>query len=256
MHWDMIRDAMGLAEGGAIRNAFGAVWSGLGLDRFTERTPVRQRVAFTIAFVALAAKLSKADGVSVEVESAAFDRVYHVPEEERDNVRRLYVLARQDVAGFEAYAGRIGSYLDEDPALAHDVFECLFHVALADGVLHKAEETFLRTVAAEFGLDDEEFEALRSYYVRDPASPYRVLGVRPDATDAELKARHRRLVLDNHPDKLRARGVPDEFLSLADRKLAAINAAYDDIMAARGRKPSSLAADDDVPPGREEKALG
>ena len=255
MHWKMITEAMGLAEGGAVRSAFGAVWSGLGLDRFTERTPVRQRVAFTIAFVALAAKLSKADGISVEVESAAFDRVYHVPDEERANVHRLFELARQDVAGFEAYAGRIGGYLDEDPALAHDVFECLFHVALADGVLHQAEERFLRTVAAEFGLDDEDFEALRGYYVHDPESPYRVLGVRPDATDAELKARHRSLVLESHPDKLSARGVPDEFLSLADRKLAAINAAYDEILEARGRKPSPTRSLDGSTGGKE-PALG
>lgn len=236
MHWTVIRDAVGLAEGGAVRSAAEAVWTALGLDRLTERTPVRQRVAFTIAFVALAAKLSKADGVSVEVESAAFDRVYHVPDEERENVRRLYDLARQDVAGFETYAGKIGAYLAEDPALLHDVFECLFHVALADGVLHAAEERFLRTVASEFGVDAEEFETLRSYYVSDPASAYRVLGLRPDATDAEVKARHRALVVANHPDKMAARGVPKEFLCAADRKLAAINAAHDEILAARGRK--------------------
>lgn len=235
MHWKMIMDAVGLTEGGAVRSVFDAIWSALGLDRLTERTPVRQRVAFTIAFVALAAKLSKADGVSVAVESAAFDQVYQVSDDERENVRRLFDLARQDVAGFEAYAERIGGYLEEDPELLHDVFECLFHVALADGVLHKAEEAFLRTVGERFGLDAKEFETIRSYYVKDPASPYLVLGVRPDATDAEIKARHRLLVVENHPDKLAARGVPKEFLAMADRKLAAINAAYDAIQRLRGR---------------------
>lgn len=235
MHWNMIRNALGLAEGGAVRGAFETMLSALGLDRWIDRAPVRKRVAFTIAFVALAAKLSKADGVSVEVESAAFDRVYQVPDNERENVRRLFDLARQDVAGFEAYAARIGSYLDEDPALLHDVFECLFHVALADGVLHKAEETFMRTVAAEFGVDDEEFETIRSYYVCDPAGPYVVLGLRPDATDKEIKARHRQLVLDNHPDKLMARGVPKEFLAIANRKLASINAAFEEIEKVRRR---------------------
>lgn len=223
---------MGLAEGGAVRGALDTVWSGLG--RLTEKTPVRQRVAFTIAFVALAAKLSKADGVSVAIESAAFDRTYHVPDDERDNVRRLFDLAKQDVAGFESYAETIAGYLDEDPELLHDVFECLFHVASADGVLHKAEESFLRTVGHRFGLDDERFEAIRALYVDEPGNPYRVLGLGPDATDAEVKARHRALVIDTHPDRLAARGVPKEFLSLANRKLAAINAAYDQIRRARG----------------------
>jgi DnaJ like chaperone protein len=235
MHWKMIRDALGLAEGGAVRGAFETTLAALGLERWTDRTPVRKRVAFTIAFVALAAKLSKADGVSVAVESAAFDRIYQVPDGERENVRRLFDLARQDVAGFEAYAARIGGYLDEDPALLHDVFECLFHVALADGVLHRAEEEFLRTVAAEFGVDDDEFETIRSYYVSDPSSPYTVLGLRPDATDTEIKARHRQLVLDNHPDKLIARGVPKEFLAIANRKMASINAAFEEIEKVRRR---------------------
>lgn len=235
MHWKMIRDAVGLAEGGAVRTALDAVWTGLGLDKLTERTPVRQRVAFTIAFVALAAKLSKADGVSVAVEHAAFDQVHQVPDSERANVRRLFDLARQDVSGFEAYAERIGSYLHEDPELLHDVFECLFHVALADGLLHKAEEAFLHTVAERFGLDAKEFETIRSYHVRDPSSPYLVLGLRPDATDAEIKARHRALVVENHPDRLVARGVPPEFLALANSKMAAINAAFDAVQLARGR---------------------
>lgn len=235
MPWKMLRDAVGLAEGGTVRSVLDALWSGIGLDRLTEPTPVRRRVAFTIAFVAMAAKLSKADGVSVPVERAAFDEVYHVPDAERENVRHLFDLARRDVAGFESYAERIGGYLHEDPALLHDVFECLFHVALADGVLHAAEERFLHSVADRFGLDAHDFEEIRSFHVRDPGNPYLVLGLRPDATDAEIKARHRQLVLENHPDKHAARGVPDEFLVMVTAKLAAINAAYDTIQRARGR---------------------
>lgn len=234
MPWKIISAAVGLADRGAVRNAFEGLLSALGLDSLSQPKPVRQRVAFTIAFVALAAKLSKADGVSVAVESEAFDRTFHVPDEERENVHRLFDLARQDVAGFESYAETIGGFLDEDPELLHDVFECLFHVACADGVLHKAEEAFLKTVAEKFRIDGRQFETIRGYHIRDPASPYHVLGLRPDATDAEIKARHRQLVVENHPDKLAAHGVPKEFQCMATRKVAAINAAYDQIKAARG----------------------
>ena len=240
MTWKKISASVGLADRGAVRNAVEGLWSALGLDSLSQPRPVRQRVAFTIAFVALAAKLSKADGVSVAVESEAFDHTFHVPDEERENVHRLFDLARQDVAGFESYAETIGGFLKEDPDLLNDVFECLFHVACADGVLHRAEEAFLRTVAQKFGLDDPAFETIRSYHVRDPESPYHVLGLSPDATDDELKARHRQLVVENHPDKLAVRGVPPEFVCLATRKLAVINAAYDKVKAQRGAKAPAL----------------
>lgn len=236
MPWKDIAGAIGLGDGGAVRSALDQVWTALGLDRLTERTPVRQRVAFTIAFVALAAKLSKADGVSVAIESEAFERMYDVADDQRANARYLFDMAKQDIAGFETYARTIAGYFDEDPELLGDVFACLFHVASADGILHRGEEAFLRTVAREFGLTDRQFAAIRAQYVRDPESPYVVLGIEPTATDAEVKARHRALVLETHPDRLAAHGVPAELLRVADRRLAAINAAHEAILKERGLK--------------------
>ncbi|MBU2581147.1 MAG: TerB family tellurite resistance protein [Alphaproteobacteria bacterium] len=195
--------------------------------------PASKQLSFTIAFVGLAAKMAKADGVAVKVETQAFESCFYVPPEERANVQRVYQLASQDVAGFEAYAERIARMLADDPALLKDVFECLFNIAAADGVLHQGEEAFLQAVAAKFGYDEIDYQRVRSLFVHDPSSPYVVLGISPDATDDELKARRKELVRENHPDKLAASGVPQEFLVLADRKLAAINAAYDAILKER-----------------------
>ena len=61
-----------------------------------------------------------------------------------------------------------------------------------------------------------------------------MLRLGPEATNAEIKAQYRQLVTDNHPDKLMGRGVPAEFIDIATRKLAAINAAYDAIAKERG----------------------
>ena len=61
------------------------------------------------------------------------------------------------------------------------------------------------------------------------ASPYDVLEVSPDISDEDLKRHYRRLVIENHPDKLIARGVPQEFVEIATKKIAAINRAYDEI---------------------------
>ncbi|MEQ8824909.1 MAG: TerB family tellurite resistance protein [Filomicrobium sp.] len=191
--------------------------------------PPSKQLAFTIAFVGLAAKMAKADGVAVEVEAQAFERCFYVPPEERANVERVYRLAAQDVAGYEVYAHRIAKLLADEPALLRDVFDCLFNIAAADGVLHEGEEAFLQNVAATFGYDEEYYWQVRSIFVRDVTSPYVILGVSPDASDAEIKERRMELIRENHPDRLAAQGVPMEFLVLADRKMAAINAAYDAI---------------------------
>lgn len=194
-----------------------------------------KQVAFTIAFVGLAAKMAKADGVAVAVETEAFERCFHVPPGERANIRRVYELAARDTAGYEIYADRIAKLLSDDQKLLRDVFECLFNIAAADGVLHHAEEQFLMTVAERFGLSEQTYQATRRLFVADPDNPYAILGVDPEASESDLKAHYRALVRENHPDKLAAEGVPAEFLVLADRKLAAINAAYDQIMKERAQ---------------------
>ena len=205
-------------------------------------TPASKQLAFTMAFVGLAAKMAKADGVAVEVETQAFESCFYVPPEERANVQRVYQLAAQDVAGYETYAERIAHMLADDPALLNNVFECLFNIAAADGVLHHGEEAFLRKVAETFGYGETHYRRVRSLFVHDPTSPYVVLGIDPDASDEALKARRMELVRENHPDRLAAKGVPEEFLVLADRKLAAINAAYDAIKKERESSPREKAS--------------
>jgi DnaJ like chaperone protein len=63
-----------------------------------------------------------------------------------------------------------------------------------------------------------------------------VLGVLHDTEDAVIKSAYRKLVRENHPDTLIAQGMPEEFVEVANDKLATINAAYDKICAARGIK--------------------
>jgi DnaJ like chaperone protein len=116
------------------------------------------------------------------------------------------------------------------------VLECLFHVASADGILHPGEDKFLETVSDKLGLSRAEYRAVRRAFVFDPDSPYEVLGISPGVTDQDLKLHYRELVKSHHPDTLVAKGVPAEFLNAAHRRLAAINAAYDAILAERGQR--------------------
>jgi len=239
MPWQRLAEALGLAKGGAFRTALEAVLSGLGLDAndrdgIVPCAPADQSIAFTIAVVSLCAKMAKADGVAVKLEVEAFERLFKLPSEDLANVRRLFDLAKEDVAGFETYADQIARLLADNPGLLRQVLECLFSIAVADGVLHDTEEEFLVEVARRFAIEDGDYRRIRATFVEDRDSAYEVLGLKASASDVEIRARHRELVLENHPDRLVSRGLPVEFIAHAERKLAAINAAYDEIRRERG----------------------
>ena len=73
--------------------------------------------------------------------------------------------------------------------------------------MHPREEQFLGGVAKRFGMTDTEFAYIKArHVVAAKRNPYDVLGVKPSVTNDELKSHYRRLVAENHPDKLIARG--------------------------------------------------
>jgi DnaJ like chaperone protein len=222
--------ATGLFVAGPVGALVGAVAGHFFLDRDSD-----PGVTFTIAIIALAGKMAKADGVASEEEFEIFRRVFVMPPEEEANVRRIFNLARQDIAGFEHYAGQIASLFRGNPAVLEDVLDGLFEIAKADGVLHPSEAHFLEKVAEIFGFAPNEFRRIRaSHFAPELTDPYVILGVSYVADEEELKQTYRRLVRENHPDSLIARGVPAEFIKLATDKLAAINTAYEKIRAERG----------------------
>ncbi|WP_186394142.1 DnaJ family molecular chaperone [Stappia sp. TSB10GB4] len=191
-------------------------------------------VAFTVAMIALSAKMAKADGVVTGDEEIAFLEVFDIPAGEERNVARLFNLAKQDVAGFETYAERLAALFPDDPEIRIDILDALFHIAKADGVVHEYEVAYLERIAEIFGLDERAFNQILARHVRGGDDPYKVLGIDGAATDEELKRHYRRLVAETHPDRLIARGVPEEFVRIASDRLAALNVAYGKIAAERG----------------------
>jgi len=222
--------AAGLFVGGPVGALVGAVAGHFFLDR--ESDP---GVTFTIAVVALAGKMARADGVVSEEEFQVFRQAFGVPPEEEGNIHRIFNLARQDIAGFEYYAGQIAQLFVGNPAMLEDVLDGLFEIAKADGVLHPEEAKFLERVAEIFGFAPNEYRRIRaSHFAPELTDPYVILGLSYSADDNELRQTYRKLVRENHPDSLMARGVPPEFIKLANDKLAAINTAYEKICAERG----------------------
>ncbi|MEX0956835.1 MAG: DnaJ family molecular chaperone [Rhizobiaceae bacterium] len=202
---------------------------------FVADPELRRQVAFSVAIIALAAKMAKADGVVTQAEVGAFREIFHVPPEEERNVLRLYNLAQQDVAGFEAYADQMARLCgsgERNCMMLEDIVDGLFHIAKADGLIHERELGFLRRVAEIFEIDEVYFDQIMARHaIGGEGDPFLVLGVPRDSTREVVTSRYRRLVADNHPDRLMGRGFPAEFIRIANDRMATINAAYAAIQA-------------------------
>ncbi len=131
--------------------------------------------------------------------------------------------------------------------------EMLMHAAYADGKLDSAERAVLEQIRQELGFSTREFQHIEALvrnarhfggggFGGEPAvSPreslreaYEILGVGESASDAEVKKAYRRLMNQHHPDKLVAKGLPEEMMKLATEKTQEIKKAYDLVKQARG----------------------
>ncbi|OUD10506.1 molecular chaperone DjlA [Marivivens niveibacter] len=219
--WSRIADALAaLRSGESLSTVF---------DRL--RTPPEKSVGFTIAVIALGAKMAKADGQVTRDEVAAFREIFTIAPKDEAQAGRLFNLARQDVAGYEEYAKRVAAMFRDDMDPLCDLMEGLFHIAMADGVYHDGEDAYLQNVAEIFGFDEAKFKAIRARFVPDAErDPYDVLGVTPDTPMDDIRKAWRNAVRATHPDQMIARGVPEEAVKLAEARLIAVNNAWETIV--------------------------
>ena len=194
------------------------------------KAPPERSIAFTIAVIALGAKMAKADGYVTTDEVKAFRQVFRIPSGEENNAARVFNLARQDVTGYELYAKRISLMFGQGHQTLVDLLEGLFNIATADNDYHPNEDKFLSMVSSIFGLKEAQFKAIRARCVPNmEPDPYTVLGVDLNDDFAKIKGAWRDLVRTYHPDRMIARGLPEEAINLAERRIIQINKAFEAI---------------------------
>ncbi|MDH5445297.1 MAG: co-chaperone DjlA [Gammaproteobacteria bacterium] len=133
--------------------------------------------------------------------------------------------------------------------------EILIFVVYADDAVHPEEEKLLKHIAKALGISPYQLaqmegmvQAQRAFHQGrgghyESARPradmlqeaYQALGISEKASDAEVKKAYRRLMNQHHPDKLVAKGLPEEMIKIATEKTQEIKAAYDTIMKTRGK---------------------
>jgi DnaJ like chaperone protein len=227
--WDRIGEFISRASASALSGVAGMVEAVRTV--FEGDADLRRRVAFSVAMIALSAKMAKADGVVTQDEIRAFREIFDIPPEEAHNVARLYDIAKADVAGFEIYARRMAGLCGSghhNCAMLEDILDGLFHIAKADGMVHEREGRFLQRVAEIFRIEEEHYQSILARHLDlGEADPYVVLGIERGRPFEDVRKHYRMLVAHNHPDRLIARGVPEEFIRIATTRIAAINAAYE-----------------------------
>ncbi len=227
----IIGGTAGFALGGPIGGLLGAL-AGHAVDSYAEdkkEDTSKREVAFTIALIALSAKMAKADGVVTRDEVLAFREKVDIPQKDIDNVGRLWDLARQTPDGFDGYARQLADMFPKESPVLDQLMELLFFIARADGAITDIEDEYLGHVARILGFKAEGFARLKLIYGDQNANPYHVLGVDIDDDDASIRQAWINMARDHHPDRLMAEGLPEEFIRAANERLASINTAYEDI---------------------------
>lgn len=225
----IIGGAAGLALGGPIGALVGAAASAVAEHQIRRHLDPRQsqNVAFTVAVIALCAKLAKADGTVSTPEIQAFrSRVDIAPEDVR-RVGQFWDLARQTKDGFQAYAHQAAGLFGTQSAILEQLMDLLFTIARADGRITAPEWDYLTEVADIFGYDEAGFDRLTQLYSGQNPPPHLVLGIAENSDFDTIRSAWKQLARKHHPDQLIAAGMPHEFIAVATDRLARINQAYE-----------------------------
>ena len=227
----IIGSATGFAFGGPIGALVGGI-AGHAVDKIhpKDRLPKEKalkQIGFTIGVIVLSAKMAKADGKVTKEEIIAFRKKVNVPINEIKNVGRLWDQARQTIDGFEIYAKQITNLLGKKSPVLEELLNLLLFIAKADGIISPEEILYLKKVSIIFGFLENDFDRIYSSNMGNHMNPYQVLGVSQDTPIKNIKIKWKILAINHHPDRLIAKGMPEDFIEKSTARLQEINNAWD-----------------------------
>ena len=227
----VIGGAAGFAIGGPLGALLGTL-AGHAIDKQlpsnNSKHEAYRSIAFTAGVIALSAKMAKADGKVTKEEIITFRRLVQIPKENVEQVGKLWELAKKTTDGYDLYAQQISSLFKKEQAILERILDLLFEIAKSDGVIQESELKYLKHVSEILDFNDQTFLRLLALHKPDN-NPYEILGLSPSVDPKTVNQTWKKLIKENHPDRLIGEGMPEEFIESANQKLSLINEAYEEI---------------------------
>ena len=229
----LIGGMIGFSLGGPFGMLLGSLLGGK-ISRARSRgnfgTFAQPQQIFALSLIVLSAKLSKADGKVSREELVAVKDKLKIPENEIDQVGKIFNKAKEDSTGYEPYAQQIAQIYKGNINVLEEVINILFYIAEADGEVSSSELTMIANISKIFGLTQIQFNSIKeSRKSSDKLNPYIVLESNPDDDLQSIRKKYLNLSKENHPDLLMSKGVPKEVIDESKNKMRAINSAWDQI---------------------------
>ena len=185
---------------------------------------------FALSLIVLSAKLTKADGQVSKEELIAVKDKLKIPDNELDQVGKIFNKAKEESTGYQPYAEQIAQIYKNNLNVLEEVINILFYIAEADGNISDAELNMIEDISRIFGLNQTQFNSLKeSRKSSDKLNPYVVLESNPEDNIADIRKKYIKLSKEHHPDLLLSKGVPVEVIEESKKKMRAINSAWDQI---------------------------
>tara|TARA_Y100000590_G_scaffold313595_1_gene354503 strand:+ start:393 stop:1118 length:726 start_codon:yes stop_codon:yes gene_type:complete len=229
----LIGGMIGFSLGGPFGLLLGSLIGGKiskAKSRHSFKSFAQPQQIFALSLIVLSAKLSKADGQVSREELIAVKDKLKIPENELNQVGKIFNKAKEESAGYEPYAKQISEIYSGNINVLEEVINTLFYIAEADGKVSEAELRMIEDIAKIFGLNEIQINGIKeSRKSSDKLNPYIVLESKPDDSIETIRKRYLKLSKEHHPDLLVSKGVPQEVIDESKAKMRAVNSAWSQI---------------------------
>ncbi|MCK9373253.1 MAG: TerB family tellurite resistance protein [Sulfuricurvum sp.] len=201
-------------------------------------------------FVALVAKVAKADGRIDELEAEVIGNMFNDistlfpdPISAKTFLKEIFTAEKQRSDTIEPVARVLFELIRNDPHKRVQMMQYLVNLAYIDGTLSRLEEEMLTKIAVYLHFNAQELTSMlelfgsfhrQSFKESSLDHAYSLLNLTKSSSDEELKKAYRALVKQHHPDIIKAQGASEDYIQAATSKVQEINAAYELIKKTRG----------------------
>jgi len=189
-------------------------------------------VIFITAFMSMLAKMAKADGVVTKEESKVIKEILDSLEldtQDRKIAIHIFNNAKDNDTPIYEYAKQYATIADEDMRVM--IYEILWDIARADGVVDANEDNILRSLPQYLKINKDYYNQNDSNSSNNDELSlqecYAILKCNENSDIKEIKANYRKRIIEFHPDTIQSKGLPEAFLEFANQETQKINKAYD-----------------------------